>query len=278
MKHTTILAATLLACFSTSAHAEPLSIDSVIALSQSGIGDDAIVAKIRSSNTHIDLSVDQMMALKTKGVSGPVVAALLSAPQAPQVTAMSVDSPNPADLHPAGVYLLDGSVSKMRRIDPTVTNQAKTGGIIGYALTGGIASMSVKAAIQGESARVHANYHRPTFYFFFDESNPQTGATATSWAAGTSATVTAPSEFTLIHLTAKKGRREARVGSLNIGGAKTGVMDKDRIAFDYELVRPGVFKVQPKGDLEAGEYGFIYSLTSGSVGGAVTARIFDFSV
>ena len=65
MKRATLLAATVLACLSTSAHAEPLTLDSVIALSQSGIGDDAIVAKIRSTSTHIDLSVDQMMALKT---------------------------------------------------------------------------------------------------------------------------------------------------------------------------------------------------------------------
>jgi hypothetical protein len=278
MKRATLLAATLLACLSTSAHAGPLTLDSVIALSQSGIGDDAIVAKIRSTSTHIDLSVDQMMALKTKGVSGPVLAALLTSPQGSQAPTMTVDSPNPADLHPAGVYMLDGSTSKMRRIDPTVSNQAKTGGIWGYALTGGIASMSVKAAIQGGTARVHATEHRPTFYFFFDESNPQVGPTTTSWAAGTSATVTAPSEFTLIHLEAKSGRREARVGSMNIGGAKTGVMDKDRLAFDYELVRPGVFKVQPKTDLVPGEYGFIYALSGGNVGGAVSARIFDFSV
>ena len=278
MKRATLLAATLLACLSTSAHAEPLTLDSVVALSQSGIGDDAIVAKIRSTSTHIDLSVDQMMALKTKGVSGPVIAALLTSPQGLQAVVMSVDSPNPADLHPAGVYMLDGSTSKMRRIDPTVSNQAKTGGILGYALTGGIASMSVKAAIQGGTARVHASDRRPVFYFFFDESNPQVGPTTTSWAAGTSATVTAPSEFTLIHMAAKSGRREARVGSMNIGGAKAGVMDKDRLVFDYELVRPGVFKVQPKTDLEPGEYGFIYALSGGNVGGAVTARIFDFSV
>lgn len=278
MKYKSLLAAVLAACVSTAVSAEPLTLDSIIALSQSGIGDDAIVAKIRSSGTHIDLSVDQMMALKSKGVSGPVVAALLASPQGSQAPMMSVDSPNPADLHPAGVYLLDGSAAKMRRIDPTVSNQAKTGGILGYAFTGGLASMSVKAAIQGETARVHANDHRPTFYFFFDESNPQTGATTTSWAAGTAATVTAPSEFTLIHMDAKKGRREARVGSVNIAGAKTGVMDKDRLAFDYELVRPGVFKVQPKADLTPGEYGFIYALSGGNVGGAVSARIFDFSV
>ncbi len=90
--------------------------------------------------------------------------------------------------------------------------------------------------------------------------------------------VSSPSEFTLIRLIRKDGRREARVGSMNIGGAKTGVMDKDRIAFDYKMVRPGVFKVAATGPLTPGEYGFIFALNGGGAGGALTARIFDFSV
>jgi len=155
--------------------------------------------------------------------------------------------------------------------------EQETGGILGYALTSGIASMSVKAAIQNEAARYSAKVSTPVFYFFFDEANGQPAQT-TSWAAGTAATVTAPSEFTLVELMPKKGRREARVGSINIGGAKTGVMDKDRLSFDYELVRPGVYRVTPKSPLKAGQYGFIYSLTGGGGAGALTARIFDFGV
>jgi hypothetical protein len=63
-----------------------------------------------------------------------------------------------------------------------------------------------------------------------------------------------------VRLTAKSGRREARVGSINIAGAKTGVMDKDRIPFDYQLVRPGVYKIVPTADLAPGEYGFLFAL------------------
>jgi hypothetical protein len=76
----------------------------------------------------------------------------------------------------------------------------------------------------------------------------------------------------------KNGRREARVGSLNIAGAKTGVMDHDRIAFDYEMVREGVYRVTPKERLQAGQYGFIYALSGGGTAGAMTARIFDFAI
>jgi hypothetical protein len=118
----------------------------------------------------------------------------------------------------------------------------------------------------------------PSFYFFFDASNPQTANITSSWAAGSAQTVSSPSEFTLIKLMEKKGRREARVGSMNIGGAKTGVMDHDRIPFDYQMVREGVYKVTVKQPLEAGQYGFIYALSGGGTGGAMTARIFDFAV
>lgn len=259
------------------ANAQTLSVDEIISLSKTGIGDEAIVAKIRSTETHMDLTVDQMLELKAKGVTGPVIAALL-AEKKPAEVKLSLDSPDPAVPHPAGVYLVDNAANKMVRIDPVVTNQAKTGGILGYALTGGIASMSVKASIQNPTARTHTSEAKPSFYFFFDESNPSVATTNATWASGTAATVTSPSEFTLVQLMQKKDRREARVGSMNIGGAKTGVMDKDRLTFDYKMVRPGVFLVQPTKDLPKGEYGFMYSLSGGGAGGAMTARIFDFSI
>ena len=272
-----LLAALLALASSAGANAQPLSTDEIVALSKSGIGDDAIIAKVHNSQTHLDLSVDQMLALKAQGVSGPVMASLMTETHTAPI-ALSVDSADPSIGHPAGVYLLDQPAAKMVRIDPVVSNQAKTGGILGYALTGGIASMSVKAAIQNASARTHAASKRPTFYFFFDESNAGGSAVATTWAAGTAATVTSPGEFTLVRFLAKADRREARVGSLNIGGAKSGVMDKDRLAFDYKLVRPGVFEVHPTNDLTPGEYGFIYSLAGGGAGGVVTARVFDFAI
>jgi len=268
----------------TAASAETLNNTAIITLTQAGLGDEAIVAKIKASEPAYDLSTDQIIALKKQGVSGPVIAAMLGASnRAPATVASSMDSPDPAIPHPPGVYLLtDGPAPTMKRIDATVSNQAKTGGIFGYALTGGIASISIKAAIPGESARTSTANGQPKFYFFFDESNPDSARQAITWSSGTNASVTSPNEFTLVRLGQKKGRREARVGSMNIGGAKTGVMDKDQIPFDYDMVRPGVFKATPRAPIGPGEYGFLYAITGGGgggfAGGAMTARIFDFSV
>lgn len=276
MKSKLILAAILLAAGGP-AIAEKLTNDQVVGLANAGLGDEVVIAKIKASEPDFDLSSEQILSLKARGVSAPIIAAMLDRTTAKAgAPVLSVDSIDPQVPHPSGVYLVDGG--KMRRIDATMSNQAKTGGIFGYALTGGIASVSVKASIQNASARVKSSVHKPIFYFFFDESNPGLVQNASAWSAGSAATVTAPSEFSLVRLTAKQDRREARVGSMNIGGAKTGVMDKDRLAFEYELVRPGVYKVMPSSELPTGEYGFIFSIQGGGSGGAMTAKIFDFAV
>jgi hypothetical protein len=263
-----------LASAPVAALAGPLDRQAVIELTKLGLGDDAVIAKVAADKVDFDLSTQDMLALKKQGVSSSVIAALISNRFVAKAT-VSPDSPNPMVPHPAGFYALQQDPPvRMQRMEPTVTNQAKTGGIFGYALTGGIASMSIKAAIQNETSRVSVA-SVPKFYFFSAEAN---GDGSSAWASGLNSTVNSPAELTLVRLTKKDGRREARVGSANIAGAKSGVMDKDRIAFSYTSLRPGVFVVQPDAALEPGEYGFIYSLSGGGSAGAMNARIFDFTV
>lgn len=261
------------------ANGESLDNASVISLVKAGLGSEAVIAKIKSTPGKYELTTNDLIALKDAGVPGEVIAAMISGYSAPQTAAaMSVTDIDPMVPHPSGLYFIDRGAGQVSRIDPTVTSQAKTGGIFGYALTGGIASMSVKVAVAGQSARVTARNSQPEFYFFFDASNPATANLASSWASGSAQTVSSPSEFTLIKLIEKEGRREARVGSMNIAGAKTGVMDKDRIPFDYQMVREGVYKVKPKQALVSGQYAFIYALSGNGTSGALSARIFDFAI
>lgn len=265
----------ILALSAASASAAPMDKNTVLQLSNLGLGDSAIVAKIEADKVDFDLSTDDMIALKKQGVSSAVIAAMISNRYVPHV-APSLDSPDPSVPHPAGLYVMEGNgvLAHMQKMEPTVTNQAKTGGIFGYALTGGLASLSVKAAIQNETSKVPTG-PSPQFYFFSAQSN---GSDAGAWSSGANTVVSSPAELTLIRLNQKQGRREARVGSMNIGGAKTGVMDKDRIEFTYKLVRPGVYLVEPKRPLERGEYGFMYALEGTGSRGAMTARVFDFTV
>jgi hypothetical protein len=271
------------------AAAETLDNATVVAMTKAGLGDEVIVAKVRGSANRFELSTDQIIALKQQGVSSTVLAAMITASTSSPVSAaatMSADSPDPLVPHPSGIYLLADAAApaKMVRIDATTANQTKTGGFLGYALTGGIASMSMKSVIPNMNARVIAGSPKPVFYFYFDEANRSlSGGAPSSWLAGPASPVTSPNEFSLVRFDVKKTRREARVGSFNIAGAKTGVMDKDRIGFDYDQVAPGVFRVTPQQPLTAGEYGFLYSMSAGSGpgmfgGGVMTSRVFDFSI
>jgi hypothetical protein len=267
MKLKVFLAAACLALSSTSpANAETLDNDKVLTLLSAGLGDEVVIAKIKTSPSNFDLSTDQVIALKQKGVSGAVIAAMISASAAPSQTAMSVDSPDPLVPHPSGIYL--AGAEKMTRIESTTTRQARTSGMLGSMLTGGLSGMRVKAAINGPTAQTTTSEKTPLFYFYFDQAAQGLGA-----AGGA---ITSPNEFSLIRFEKKSDKREAVIGSVGFGGAKSGLRDKDQIAFQADQIAPGVYKVTLGEPLKAGEYGFV----SGAVGAGANAtfRVFDFKV
>lgn len=267
---------------SATASSDVMQNDAVIALAKAGLPDEAVIAKIRVSKTAFDLSTDGLIALKAAGVSGPVMAAMISPGPAPHAAELSVDSADPNVPHYPGLYMLEKAASdgKMTRIDPTMSNQARTSNVLGYALTMGLASASIKASIPGESAKVQTRNRRPMFYAFFEESVPRGLQTANSstWASGVGTTTSSPAEVTLVRFAEGDNRRDAKVGRINIGGSKTGVMEKDQVAFDSEMLRPGVYRITLKAELAPGEYGFIQALSGGGTQGAMTARVFDFGV
>lgn len=264
MRNLYILA--LLLATSAPVLAETLDNDTVVTLLSAGLGDDVVIAKIKASSSTFDTSIEQILVLKEKGVSGPVIAAMITASSAPVKVAVSLDSPDPMVPHPSGIYL--SGVEKMTRIESTTTRQARTSGMLGAALTGGLSGMRVKAAINGAVANVSTVEKAPTFYFYFDQEAQGLGA-----AGGA---VTSPNEFSLIRFEKKKDKREAVVGSVGIGGTKAGLRDKDQIDFKIDQISPGVYKIVPTGTLLPGEYGFI----SGAIGSGANAtfRVFDFTV
>lgn len=261
------------------ANAETLSNADVIALLEAGLGEEAVIAKIETSQGNFQTDTQTLLALRAKGVPSPVIAAMVKS--ANGTTRYDDASPDPSVPHTPGFYMLDdvGGQSRMFKIDPIASTQTKTGGLLGYAFTAGIASASVKAVLPGETAARQTTNRRPTFYVFFDPAGPAQSAV---FSTGFGNAVISPNEFSLVDLMEKKGRREARVGSMNIAGAKSGVMDKDQIPFSYEQVSTYVFKITPDVDLVPGEYGFLFALVGGAgpglSGGVAGARVFDFTV
>jgi hypothetical protein len=271
------LAVILALAASAPARAETLTDDSVVAMVKAGLGAETIIAKIRATPNTFDLSTAQLIALKQAGVPDAVIAAMLntSAPVGVASKAAVIDStsPDPQAPHASGIYVLesDQTPPRMQMIDATISNQTKTTGILAYAFTYGLAPMQMKTVIPNASARVHTAPGRPIFYFYFDQAN--SSLSVGGWLPGAA---TSPSEFSLVRFDVTDGHREAVLGQVAVTGVKTGVMDKARVAFNYDAVAPGVFKVTPTADMSPGEYGFVYSI--GSATGVGGTKIFDFAV
>ena len=281
-----VVAAFALLLIATPTLAETLTNGDIITLTKAGLGSEAITAKIQASANNFDTSTGQLLALKQAGVSDAVIAAMLRASTGATVSQNAVGdtstSPDPRAPHASGIYLLDESTAsaKMRRIDPTIGNEVKTTGVLAYALTYGIAPVKFKTVLPNETARVHSYGGRPVFYFYFNRTGTQLSGNDVGgiWLPGA---ITSPNEFSLVRFDVGRGDRETVLGQFNITGAKAGVMDKARVAFTYDDVAPGVFRVTPATDLPPGEYGFVYSSGGGGYGrlaGSPSARIFDFSV
>ena len=266
---------------STPLSAETLSNADVLMLLDAGLGEEAVIAKIETEDGDYTTDTSTLLQLSARGVPSTVIAAMVKrASAAPE---MSDSAADPLAPHFPGVYLYDdwSDAPRMWKIDPTSSTQTKTGGIFGYALTGGIASASVKAVIPGEQARHTVPKAKPEFYIYLDSAN---GGVSGTFSTGFGASIQSPNEFSLVELDQKKGRREARIGSMNVAGAKAGVMDKDQIPFSYQQVAQGIYKLTPDIPLAEGQYGFVFAV-GGGVGpglagsaGTAGARVFAFGV
>jgi hypothetical protein len=104
----------------------------IMDMTHKGLGDDVIIARIKSSPTKFELSDDDLAALKKAGVSDAVVAAMI---QSTQLTVAQVK--------------IDGNPVELR-----VIGEQKVGGRLGHTLTMGIESIKNKAYLQGQHASV----------------------------------------------------------------------------------------------------------------------------
>jgi hypothetical protein len=267
--------------FSAPASAEPLTNRSVIELHANGLDDDTIIAKIQSSEANFDLSTSGLISLKKQGVSSRVITVMLQMQNHPSGSGGSTAMNRPgarapvaagnvlAVSRPAGIYLL--SNGQLQRIDFNVSGQTKTGGFLGTALTYGIAKVSTKVVLQGESARTITHDQTPTFYFYLPAAVARSGSSSFSES---SSEPSSPNDFSLMRLEKKGGGRELRIGRGNIAGFQSGVVSKDRVNIAFDEARPGVFVVRPTAPLPVGEYSFVMI----GAGGVHAAKFFDFSV
>jgi len=270
---------------------EILTNAAVIELHQLGLGEEVIIEKIKSSTCAFDVSLEGMKALKAAGIPGSIISEMIRASKrsreeaaaAAASTETAADQDDPLAPHEAGIYLYEQTdgVGKMTQLEPTVYTQSKSGGFFKSALTYGIAKVKSKAVLKGAHAQLQIATRKPTFYFYFEvTSSGLSGSGIPYFSAASSA-----NEFVLVKtdVQEKKNARELVVGEFNAFKAEGGVQDEAVRDFTFEKIKPGVYKVVPKADLEPGEYCFFYGgsapvATYGLAGPAGGGKVFDFGI
>ncbi len=275
---------------------EVLTNADVVRLTESGLPASVIVAKIRTSWTDFDTSVDALVALSEANVDPAVLEAMTNAgageasaadaavnvdvatgTRASQVANVASNFEGTPCKSP-GIFLSEeGALVDLELTQPTAT---KTGSGVLSGLTYGIKSTKAKAMINGARSQVRTNERQPTFYFCFEEA--QAGLSYQTAGAVN------PSEFALIafDVLKKKDQRSFVTGKLNLWtGASGGSPPKQLRQVEYEKVVPGVYAVTAQ-QLQPGEYAFYYGgqatavigLFGPAIGGGASGKVFAFGV
>ena len=249
---------------------EVLTNEDVVRLTESGLPASVIVAKIRSSRTDFDTSVDALVALSEAKVGPEVLEAMtnagapapsagddaasldvVTATRASEVANVASNFEGTPCESP-GIFLSEESSLVDLELTQAVSMRTARGVLSD--LTLGIKSAKVKARIRGARSQVRTSQRQPTFYFCFEEvglSNQTIGAVN-------------PSAFPLIafDVLKKKDRRSFVAGKLNTWtGNSVGSSPKQLRQVEYEKIVPGVYEVKSQ-TLDPGEYAFYDALSA----------------
>ena len=180
---------------------------------------------------------------------------------------------DPLTPHAPGIYYLDQTATAHHLIEleeaPPASRAPQSSRGSAFGSFGSFGGPKWKTLIFGNKAHLRVAPGRPVFYFFF----PTVEADVSTYGLSNDAFrhTSSPNGFVLVHLQSQKNTRE-----IPAKGSVTATVDeKNTVPFDFERTATGIYKVQTKGDLEPGEYGFLY-------GGVLQAMgqtwLFDFGV
>ncbi len=238
----------------------------VLALHAAGLGDEAIIAKIRSLPCNYDTSTDRLIALKQAGVGDDIIVAMVErCTGAPRAQGAGNGPADPMAAHAPGIYLEEQGQAgpQLALLRPALAAGIKFTGN-GSILFPRLAKLTVPQ--HGAQLRVAGN--RPVFWFYFNAADHKVDS------FGTVATIAAqsPNEFSLVRFRQDGGNRQFVVGRVEPYVQVVGVDPKNTIAFSANEVGDSIFKVEMTADLPPGEYGFVLPGEKGAF------RIYDFSI
>jgi hypothetical protein len=245
-----------------------LNDESILKMVKAGLGEGLIVNMVQTQPGNYSLTPDDLVKLKTQGVSDKILNAMVTkgakgaapaaaAPSTAPGTASNV-APADSDIPPGieiGVYYR--KAGNWEELLPEVVNW-KTGGVLKSVASAGI----VKGDINGHITQAHSR-------------NSVTSPVEVLIYVPEGVAIT---EYQLLHLHEEKESREFRTvtgGVLHVSGGAT----RDVIPFEGKKMANRTYKVLLP-NLGAGEYGFlppgaITSSNSASIGKMYTFRLLE---
>jgi hypothetical protein len=239
-------------CFAQTA----LTNDSIIKMVKAGLGDDVIVATISSQPGKYSTAPDDLIALKTAGVTDKIIAAMVTKGGAVASSAPATAAPANAagPVSEVGVYYKKSDA--WVDLPPEVVN-FKTGGVLKSIGTGGIVKGDVNGHLNGQHSQTAVT--QPVSLLVYTPEG------------------TAVTEYQLLRLHDQKDSREFRTvtgGVLHASGGAT----RDVVPFENKKIAPRTYEIVLP-NLGSGEYGLLPP-TSGDATGSSgrIGKIYSFRI
>jgi hypothetical protein len=234
-----------------------LNNDSVLKMASAGLGDDVIVATIKSQAGNYKLDPDSLIQLKKAGLSEKIISAMIEKSSGGSAVSLAT----PASAAPAplvdevGVYFKDKD-GKWVELLPEVVNW-KTGGVLKRFATDGIVKGDVNGHLEGKTSKNSLN--TPLDFLIYT----QEGVAIT--------------EYQLLHLRDSGNSREFRSVT---GGVvhSSGGAQRDEINFEGKKVAPRMYEIVLPNEVKNGDYGFLPPGAMSSSNMASSGKMFTFHV
>lgn len=222
----------ILCAFSLLLAQDVLKNESIVKLVKSGMSEELILNIVRSQPSAFSLGADQLIELRTAGVTEKIIGAMLARSSGKEGAAAAGGAAPAAKSLPGepGVHYRK-TTEWLEMISETV--DWKSTGVMKNFVSAGIVKKDLKGSLKGLSSR-----------------NMLTAANEIVIVPPAGVPVT---EYLLIPMKAEKGRREFEVGPPQ----KNTSLAKGAIAFGLEKMGPNHFRIAPASPLAPGEYGVL---------------------
>ncbi len=229
---------------------QPLTNVSIVELVKGGLSEDTIISIINTQPGKYVLDPQYVSALKEMGVSDKIIAAMQK-----RMPLTGQDTPSIQVPDTPGLYCFTNG--KLDAVIGQAVLFRRTGSRLAGAVTFGIVSGKINIKIPGSHAGTHLGT-RPVFYYHTGPDD-------------------LPGVLSLVpsRLKVSNGNRQLEAKASGAWRASEGISINSQIQTNTSLASADVYKVEPQGELKAGEYAF-YLRTAGA--STQDAFLYAFSV